>query len=201
MTVIGITGPSGAGKGMASQILKNKYGFSVIDADEVYHELVSKPSECLEEIKNHFGESVIKSDGTLDRSELRKYVFGKENKENLLLLNSITHKHVVIEIKKTISNLAQTESVCIIDAPLLIEAGMCPMCDFTISVIADNDIRAKRIAMRDSIGLDEAMLRISSQKDDEYYISNTSFFVKNNGNLNELAASLDKTLHDGGILR
>ena len=76
-----------------------------------------------------------------------------------------------------------------------------PMCDLTIAVIADKDARAKRIAMRDSIGLDEAALRIASQKDDEYYISNTSFFVKNNGNLNELAASLDKTLHDGGILR
>ncbi len=200
MTVIGITGPSGAGKGMASDILKNKYGFSVIDADEVYHSLVSAPSECLDEIKLHFGNAVISSDGSLDRVELRKLVFGEENRERLLLLNKITHKHVVDKIKKRLSELSSKVSVCIIDAPLLIEAGLCSVCDLTVAVLADTKVRAQRIAMRDGLTVDDVMLRISSQKDDGFYIKNTSFYVTNNGDSEELMLSLDKILSEGRVL-
>ena len=200
MTVIGITGPSGAGKGKASEILKSKYGFSIIDADNVYHSLVSKPSDCLDEIKLEFGDSVIDAHGALDRASLRKLVFGEENRERLLLLNSITHKHVVNEIKNIISSLADTVSVCVIDAPLLIEAGLCSVCDFTIAVIANKNIRAQRISCRDSISIDDAMLRISSQKEDEYYIQNTCHFVKNNGDEKYLTSSLYKILSERRVL-
>ncbi len=199
MTVIGITGPSGAGKGIVSNILKKKYGVSVINADEVYHELVSKPSACLDEIKFHFSSSVINSDGSLDRIELRKHVFGVENRERLLLLNNITHKHVVAEIKNKLSYLEKTVSICLIDAPLLIEAELSSVCDFTISVIADKEVRANRIAIRDSITVEDANLRISSQKDDEYYIDNTTFSVNNNGDTEMLASLLDKIMSERGI--
>lgn len=92
MTVIGITGPSGAGKGTVSKLLNEKYGFPVIDADKVYHSLVSSPSDCLEEIRKSFGDEVIGENGALDRRELAKKVLGGENSEKLALLNSITHK-------------------------------------------------------------------------------------------------------------
>ena len=52
MTVIGITGPSGAGKGEVSRILNEKYGFPVLDADKIYHSLVSAPSDCTSEQNN-----------------------------------------------------------------------------------------------------------------------------------------------------
>ncbi len=200
MTVIGITGPSGAGKGTASEILRTKYGFSVIDADEIYHSLVSGPSPCLDEIRQHFGDSVIRRDGSLDRKKLREHVFGEQNCDKLLMLNLITHKHVVFEIKNLINTYGDTASVCLIDAPLLIEAGLSSLCDLTISITADKDIRAGRIAMRDSITNEEAALRISSQKEDDYYISNTSYNIQNNEGPDKLADLLFKILSKEGVL-
>ena len=50
MRIIGITGPSGAGKGAVSAYLANKYGFRIIDADKVYHGIISRPSDFVREL-------------------------------------------------------------------------------------------------------------------------------------------------------
>ena len=47
MVIIGITGPSGSGKGAVSEYLKSADGFTIIDADRVYHDIISFPSDCV----------------------------------------------------------------------------------------------------------------------------------------------------------
>ncbi len=198
MTVIGITGPSGAGKGEVSGILAESYGFQVIDADKVYHILTSSPSECLDEIRKSFGDMVI-SGNALDRHALSKLVFGEENRERLTLLNSITHKYVVREIKRIICENKAQNIDCIIDAPLLIEAGLQSECDFTISVIAKKETRIERISARDNISLDDASLRIASQKPDIFYTSNTDYTISNDSDRQLLKAKIDKILAERRI--
>ncbi len=200
MTVIGITGPSGAGKGEVSRILNEKYGFPVLDADEIYHSLVSSPSDCLSEIEKEFGSAVIKKNGSLDRRALSDLVFGKENKEKLNLLNKITHKHVVAEIDSSLSALENKVKACIIDAPLLIEADLCSKCDLTLSVIAPGEIRAERISQRDGIDMDSALRRINSQKEDEYYIKNTDCSIFNDGDVSLLEAKVEEIMRERGII-
>ncbi len=196
MTVIGVTGPSGAGKGAVSEILSEKYGFSVIDADKVYHAMVSSPSSCLDEIIRHFGNSVIGEDGGLDRQALSKLVFGDENRDKLTLLNSITHKYVVSEINRSVSQLRQDDISCVIDAPLLIEAGLDDICDLVISVLADKAIRIERIALRDGISVENASLRVSSQKNDDFYIKNCDVTVYNNSDASLLEKDLSRLLSE-----
>ena len=151
MTVIGITGPSGAGKSAVSALLQTKYGFNVIDADRVYHSLVSAPSPCLDEIKKEFGDSVIDINGALDREALGQIVFGDGNSDKLLILNKITHKYVVDKIVCDIEYCKLENTNCVVDAPLLLEAELDRVCDFTIAVLADEKTRAERIIARDSI--------------------------------------------------
>lgn len=196
MVIIGITGPSGAGKGVVSEILRTKYGYHTIDADKVYHGLVSSPSECLNEIKKHFGESVVDSSGALDRAVLREKVFGKQNNAKLELLNSITHKHVISSIRAEISGLKSDIPACVVDAPLLIESGFVPKCDFTVSVLASQNLRAKRISKRDGISLNDAMKRISSQKPDDFYIDNTDYSITNDDDIDSLEQSVFNILYE-----
>ena len=103
MLIIGITGPSGAGKGAVSEYLNTKYGFKVIDADKVYHQIISSPSDCVDELVEHFGKAILNENGGIDRKALSSLVFGEKNKERLLLLNEITHKYVIREIDELIS--------------------------------------------------------------------------------------------------
>jgi len=200
MTVIGITGPSGAGKGEVSRILQTKYGFSVIDADSIYHSLVSAPSPCLDEIILHFGKNVIDRSGGLDRQALGKLVLGERNRERLLLLNNITHKFVVKEIREKIKQCKFEKSNCVIDAPLLIEAGLNGDCDFTVSVLAIDSVRAERISRRDNISLDDAKVRISSQKSDSFYVSNTDHSIINNGDIRLIESSVFEILSERRVI-
>ena len=196
MFVIGITGPSGAGKGALSNILSS-LGMCIIDADLVYREIITPPSDCLIELTAKFGEEMLNGDGTLDRRTLAKLVFGEENRERLLLLNETTHKYVVQRIRETIEVYrSQGMKACVIDAPLLIEAGLCIDCDFTISVLADKSVRQERISKRDHITLDEAAARIGSQKDDSFYISHTDCVIHNNRDIDEMRAKAIKLLHE-----
>ena len=190
MTVIGLTGPSGSGKGKASKIL-SEYGISHIDADAVYHNILIPPSECLDELTEEFGYSILNAGGMLDRRALGAIVFGEGNEKKLDRLNKITHKYVCARIRQILRHFENTGvRVCIIDAPLLFEAKVEEDCDFTVCVLADEEIRAQRIAVRDGISLSDATLRIRSQKPDEFYRSRADFTVYNNGDEAELKEKL-----------
>ena len=196
MVIIGVTGPSGAGKGVVSEILRKKYRYYTIDADKVYHKLVSSPSECLDEIKKYFGECVVDSGGALDRSVLREKVFGQENSKKLELLNQITHKHVMFAIRDEINCLTSDIPACVVDAPLLIECGFVSECDFTVSVLAPQDMRAERISKRDGILLVDAIKRISSQKQDAFYVDNTDYLITNDGDMSSLEKAVLNILRE-----
>ena len=197
MFVIGITGPSGAGKGEVSRLLSS-YGAFIIDADNVYHKIITPPSKCLGELVDFFGDGILNNDGQLDRKTLALCVFGEENRDNLEKLNKITHKYVVDEIRQTIAALKDI-SIAVIDAPLLIEADLVSDCDMTIAVLADKEARALRISERDGIDLDAAMSRINSQKTDDYYISNTDAIIRNNADIDTLSSFLLTLLEKRGI--
>ncbi len=66
MKVLGLTGPSGAGKGFVCALFA-RHGIPSIDADRVYHDLLVPPSQCLDALVERFGRSVLFPDGTLDR--------------------------------------------------------------------------------------------------------------------------------------
>ena len=93
MLVIGLTGPSGSGKGWISNLL-SRYGIPAIDTDAVYHDLLIPPSPCLSELVENFGEGIIK-DGRLNRQALASIVFSDSAK--LKMLNEITHKYILKE--------------------------------------------------------------------------------------------------------
>ncbi len=194
MRIIGITGPSGAGKGKVSQILSS-YGFKHIDADEVYHDIIKPPSPCLDDLVRNFGEEILTSDGCLDRKALGTIVFDPDNRNKLEQLNRITHRYVRSEIDKFTEKYHDNgEFGCVIDAPLLFEAGIYNRCDMTVAVIADEEIRANRIAKRDNISFEDAMLRIKAQNPESFYTMRTPYIIKNNTDEESIKEQLDKIL-------
>ena len=194
MLIIGITGPSGSGKGAVSGYLYSK-GFKVIDADAVYHDIITPPSPCIDELVSVFGKSILLDNGYVDRKALAKLVFGDENKEKLSLLNKITHKYVIDRINEILSDYKSSgATACVIDAPLLIEAGIHKDCDLTISVLSQKNTRIERIMQRDGIDRQAAERRINSQRPDEFYKDNTDETLYNDGDLDSLFANVDSIL-------
>lgn len=173
--IIGLTGGSGTGKSYASEIFE-KNGFTVIDFDRVSRDVCDKGSTCLSEITEVFGKEILNPDFSLNRKKLGEIVFA--DKEKLEILTRITHKHILIETNRIMDE--KKDKNLLFDAPLLFEAELDKKCDYVISVLADREKRIDRISKRDSLSLENAENRVSSQPEDDFYISKSDFFVYNN---------------------
>lgn len=185
MIIIGLTGATGAGKGCFSRALNKEFGITHIDTDLVARSVVQPGKPCLADIKNAFGDKVINPDGTLCRRALGEIVFS--DKQKLQLLNSITHHYITDEVLRIIEAAKKSgEQAVIIDAPLLFESGEDRLCHVTVGVVANKDIRKKRIIQRD--GIDEKMAdsRIDNGKDEEYFRERCDYILENNGDESEL---------------
>lgn len=170
ITVLGICGRSGSGKGYVCGVF-NQFGIPSIDTDSVYKSLVigcgDVPSPCLMEITDAFGSSVLDEKGDLNKAALADIVFASGNASRLKQLNAITHKHIK---EKTLQMIALLEnagnSVVLIDAPLLFESGFDRLCDLKFYVHAPLELSVKRICERDGITEEHARRRLNAQMSD-----------------------------------
>lgn len=164
MIVIGLTGNIGSGKSTVSRKLK-ALGAVVIDADQVARDVVEPGTPALREIVRTFGESILNDDGTLDRKKLGAVVFA--NPDARARLNGITHPRIeeaIAREKEKYRNLHGADNtVLVIEAPLLLEAGLDRDMDEIWVVGIDEEVQVKRLAERDNVLLDEARRRIASQ--------------------------------------
>jgi len=199
MFILGLTGPTGAGKSLVSELL-NRQGFAVLDADEISRRAVEPGTNCLEEIKTKFGAEIILTDGSLDRKQLGKLVFS--DKALLESLNAITHPYIMALIKVELSKLLKSgfEKV-VLDAPALFEAGADILCDKVITVTASKALRLKRIMVRDAMTLSQAKARLDAQPTLEYYTEHSDFVLENIGNIESLKNALKNIFKDTNMFK
>ena len=77
MRVVGLTGGIASGKSTVSNLFKIS-GVPVIDADVVARQVVEKGTAGLTALVNRFGEDILNTDGTLNRTELGQRMFSDE---------------------------------------------------------------------------------------------------------------------------
>lgn len=202
MIVIGLTGPSGSGKGTVGNYLAN-LGIPVIDTDAVYHKLIQEDTACLRELVQSFGTEILLPCGGLDRKKLAAIVFcgGAQQDENCAMLNRITHRYVLQEVRVWLAACrAQEKKAAVVDAPLLFESGFHKECGLVLSVLAEEDLRIKRICRRDGISKEAALARISAQKPDEFFRQNSDFVIENNQDEAFVAEQTETFCRINGIL-
>ena len=134
MVVIGITGPTGAGKTTVLNVLRDMGG-AVADCDAVYHELLRSSAPLREELGARFGASIFDPTGDLRRKELGAIVFG--DPDALAELNAITHRHIVAQLRHLIAQAeGKGRPAIALDAIALLESGAGALCDTTVAVTA-----------------------------------------------------------------
>src|SRR5271170_7026235 len=92
-----IAGGIGAGKSAVAQRLRD-LGFSVVDADDVAHDVTSPGSPTLAALVDAFGSAVLEPNGSLDREFVAEVVF--HDASALRRLNAITHGPIGVEIAR-----------------------------------------------------------------------------------------------------
>ena len=175
MFIIGITGPSGAGKTTALRSLE-QLGALILDCDAVYHDLLTNSIEMKSELGSRFS-GVLQND-SIDRRKLGEIVFNDQR--SLSDLNAITHKYIGDEVAEKIAESeANGGKIAAIDAIALIESGIAESCNVTVGVIAPPDVRISRIMARDGLSHEKACLRINAQKPESFFMENCDIILDN----------------------
>ncbi len=184
MTVIGITGPTGAGKTTVLAVLE-EMGFCVLDCDKIYHELLKSDLALQGELKDRFGAALWGPDG-LDRKALGAVVW--RDPSALADLNAITHRHILAALRRSLDRAAaEGRPGAAVDAAALIESGASSLCGATVAVLAPEEARVQRIMARDGIGEDYARDRVRAQRPDGWYASHCDEILVNDASQEELA--------------
>ncbi len=179
MLIIGLTGPSGAGKGTVAALFA-RYGIPSIDTDAVYHALLVPPSLCLNELVEHFGRDILTSNGTLDRAALAEIVFAPGHDDDRHTLNGITHHHITRQISRKLCEYrSQGYPAVLVDAPQLFESGYHQTCDRVLAVLAPREVRLARIMERDGLSEERAAARLNAQLSDEVYRERSDHLIMN----------------------
>ena len=160
--VIGLTGPTGAGKTSALLALE-RLGALILDCDAIYHEMLRTDEGLRRAITDEFGD-VFNEEG-LDRQKLGAVVFG--DSAAMDRLNAIIFDCIPREVS---ARIAATDAPVVgIDAINLFESGLAGLCCRTVGLLAPAEARLKRIMARDGISEEYARLRIAAQKGDDFY--------------------------------
>ena len=188
MLLLGLTGGIGSGKSTVSAEFARR-GAIVIDADLVVRELQSPGGAVLAAMVEHFGDTILAADGTLNRQSVADIVFN--DPEQLKALNAIVHPKVGAEIDGRIEAERDTENVVILDVPLLVESKAYET-EGIIVVDTDPEIAVERLVESRGFKADDARARMKLQATREERRAVAAFIVPNDGSQEELMTHIDK---------
>ena len=171
--IFGITGGTGCGKTTLLKVIEENGGL-ILDCDAIYHELLSSDNHLLSSIETRFPGTVV--NGALQRKKLGSIVFSDE--KALQDLNKITHGAIKAEVLRRLENKPKLAAI---DAIALFEGGLAELCDVTVAVTAPEEVRVRRLMLRDNIPEDYARSRIAAQHKEDWFRQRCHCTLENNG--------------------
>lgn len=203
----GLTGSLGSGKTTVAQIFRER-GLYILEADALARELMEPGREVFAGIVKHFGPSLLRPDGSLDRPRLARFAFSEGR---LSELNQIVHPPVVAEQERRMSQIfaSDSEAVVVIESALIFEAeawGTVPnwrrRFDRIILVTAPDDLKIQRFLHRilpvhatleeRSAAERDARQRLAAQLPDSVKIPQAEFVIDNSGSLDDLRLQAER---------
>lgn len=182
LQVLAVTGSFAGGKTTCARMFKN-LGASVVDADKIYHQLIRPQRPLYKSIVSVFGREILNKNEQIDRKRLGRIAFN--NRRSLKRLSGITHLAVIRKMRNEISRLKKVASgrIIVIDAPLLIEAGMARMADKLVVLKTSRKNQIKRCKRQWGMSAAETTKRIKLQLPLKEKIRLADYVIDNNGTL------------------
>lgn len=180
--MIGLTGGIGSGKSTVAQMFF-ALNIEIIDSDQITRQLVKPNQPALQAIIQHFGETIISSDGTLNRAKLRAIIF--ESAIERQWLENLLHPMVKAEISK-LSNKKITGAYQIVEIPLLFEANFEKEVDRILVVDCPEITQIERVHRRDRLTTTTIQAIMASQISRTARLSKADDVIVNEGSEEEL---------------
>lgn len=192
MKKIGLTGGIASGKSTAVKILI-KYGFKIIDSDKIVKDILGHDREVFYYIRDNFGDEFICGNSILNK-KFGEYIFtyGQERVKYEDFIMPKIFRRIYEEFSEHEKN---GETICILDAPLLIEKGLHIDMDYIILVWIDREKQISRLMRRDNISREDSLKRINAQIDIDIKKQFANFIIDNSKDVE----SLERQIHSLGL--
>ncbi len=176
--VIGLTGNIATGKSVVLELAAD-WGALTIDADKVVRQIIENDLAAQREIISHFGETVRKPDGQIDRGLLAGFVF--KDPSALKSLENILHPRVRGHILERI-NLSD-RTIVVIEAIKLLEGGLAAECDEIWATRCPSEIQIKRLMTLRGMDRETAVMRIEAQPPQAQKVAMADVVIDTGGTL------------------
>jgi dephospho-CoA kinase len=200
MLKVGLTGGIASGKSVVGEMFV-ALGAHLIQADHVAHELMRPGQSVYNEVVRHFGREILNPDGSLNRAKLAEAAFsspavsagGKPTSAPSRIedLNRIVHPAVIRSQEGWMEEMGRQDphAVAIVEAALILEAGVAKRFDRLIVVTCNEEARVTRFAARQKLDLEaarkEVARRMAAQLPEAEKIKAADYVIDNSGSLDE----------------
>jgi len=193
---VALTGGIASGKTLVSDLLEI-YGCHIVDLDVIAREVVLPGTEGLKELIEIFGESILLTDGTLNRKHLRDELYKKGR--NRAIIEQILHPKILQKMKTSMDEYQ--EGVIVIVIPLLVEKNLWEPFDRAIVVDCEIETQLSRLMSRENVDKEKAEVMLMAQASREQRLQLNDYLptdvIENNSQISDLkekVASLNQKL-------
>ncbi|MDF7667483.1 dephospho-CoA kinase [Orbaceae bacterium ESL0727] len=189
--IVALSGGIASGKTTVANLFA-QLGVPIIDADVIARQVVAPGTLALAEIVRHFSQEILLANGQLDRSQLRELIF--HNDHERLWLNHLLHPLIQQETTKAIA--AQHNAPYLLWViPLLVENNLMHFANSILVIDVSPEQQLERLILRDHIDADLATKMVLSQTSNQKRLACADQIIKNEGDLADLAAQVDRLHH------
>ena len=187
---VALTGGIASGKSLVSDLLAI-HGCHIIDLDVISREVVLPGTEGLNELVESFGDSILLSDGSLDRKNLRDVLYKKGR--NRAKIEQILHPKILLKMKSSMESFK--EGVMVVVIPLLVEKELWGPFDRAVVVDCHVDTQIKRLTERENIDNAKAQTMLMAQASREQRVQLSDHLptdiIDNNSKISDLKESVE----------
>ena len=192
MLKVGLTGGIASGKSAVGEMFV-ALGAHLVQADRLAHELMDPGEPVYNEVVRHFGREILNPDGSINRPKLAELAFGApdlpedQRGSRVAELNRIVHPAVIRSQEDWMQAIGAQDrnAVAIVEAALILEAGMGKRFDRLLVVTCAPEQRVARFATRQKIDLEsatkEVQRRMAAQLSDQEKVKAADYVIDNSG--------------------
>ncbi len=141
LPVIGLVGGIGSGKSLVASHLR-QLGCLVCDSDAMARDIL-RERRVRDQLIEWWGSGIVDRDGEIDRGRVASIVFARPQER--ARLESLIHPLVEARRERLFGEPPPGTRALVIDAPLLLEAGLGEKCDAIFFVDAPRPVRLARV--------------------------------------------------------
>ncbi len=174
--LIAIAGGIGSGKSVVSAILRIN-GYSVYDCDSRAKILMNTSADIKNDLIFNFGGDCVTSEGKINTQYISSVIFN--DKTALSRINSIVHPRVKKDILLEFNSCSK--NIMFIESAILLQSNLLDIIDEVWLVEAPEEIRIKRVMLRNGMSAEDVKRRIESQNNQDYDRLKNIKFIINDG--------------------